>query len=184
MNCWKKRKKNFVNITETLELLYFKIKLKYKMVNNRNPRLKVKQKLQTKTKVKKMAYKDFRGNRAQFDKKLTKVEERKALRSQKAFELAEKRDKEKAEKEQRIKAYKKKRLERTKIFNKRTQKGQPLMKDQGELERMRCCILCKYRTRAFTFFASILQYVSGLTGDQHGDNSRYYVFRFSIVSLD
>lgn len=55
------------------------------------------------------------------------------IRQQKASEAEAERLKIKAEKEQRIKAYKKQRLEKTKAISKRTQRGQPLMKDRMQL---------------------------------------------------
>lgn len=55
------------------------------------------------------------------------------IRQQKASEAEAERLKIKAEKEQRMKAYKKQRLEKTKAISKRTQRGQPLMKDRMQL---------------------------------------------------
>lgn len=55
------------------------------------------------------------------------------IRQQKASEAEAERLKIKAEKEQRINAYKKQRLEKTKAISKRTQRGQPLMKDRMQL---------------------------------------------------
>lgn len=55
------------------------------------------------------------------------------IRQQKAAQAEAERQKIKAEKEQRIKAYKKQRLEKTKAISKRTQRGQPLMKDRMQL---------------------------------------------------
>ncbi|KAL9903928.1 rRNA-processing protein fyv7-like [Glossina fuscipes] len=110
------------------------------MVNNKNSRVKVKQKSQMKTKSKHISYKNRLEDHAQFNieqqnknRKFQKIEEQKVLRSQKALEIAEGRAKERAEKERRIEASKKKRLERTKIFSKRTRNGQPLMKDRMQL---------------------------------------------------
>lgn len=48
----------------------------------------------------------------------------------KKAELEKQREQAKTEKEQRIAQYKKKRLEKMKIISKRTNKGQPLMKDR------------------------------------------------------
>ncbi|XP_073838547.1 uncharacterized protein [Musca autumnalis] len=59
--------------------------------------------------------------------------QRQEAREQKQKELEEQRAKAKAEKEEKIKQYKKKRLERTKALSKRTQRGQPLMKDRMQL---------------------------------------------------
>ncbi|ALC47557.1 CG15535 [Drosophila busckii] len=55
------------------------------------------------------------------------------IRQQKAAEAEAERQKIKSEKEERIKAYKKQRLEKTKVISKRTQRGQPLMKDRMQL---------------------------------------------------
>ncbi|XP_061389994.1 thyroid transcription factor 1-associated protein 26 [Musca vetustissima] len=62
-----------------------------------------------------------------------KFRQRQEAREQKQKELEEQRAKAKAEKEEKIKQYKKKRLERTKALSKRTQRGQPLMKDRMQL---------------------------------------------------
>ncbi|XP_005188526.2 thyroid transcription factor 1-associated protein 26 [Musca domestica] len=59
--------------------------------------------------------------------------QRQEARAQKQKELEEQRAKAKAEKEEKVKQYKKKRLERTKALSKRTQRGQPLMKDRMQL---------------------------------------------------
>lgn len=67
------------------------------------------------------------------ENKPNKPEIRKMIRQQKAAEAEAERLKIKAEKEQRIKAYKKQRLEKTKAISKRTQRGQPLMKDRMQL---------------------------------------------------
>lgn len=67
------------------------------------------------------------------ENKPNKPEIRKMIRQQKAAEAEAERQKIKAEKEQRIKAYKKQRLEKTKAISKRTQRGQPLMKDRMQL---------------------------------------------------
>ncbi|XP_064553165.1 thyroid transcription factor 1-associated protein 26 [Drosophila montana] len=67
------------------------------------------------------------------DNKPNKPEIRKMIRQQKAAEAQAERDKINAEKEARIKAYKKQRLEKTKAISKRTQRGQPLMKDRMQL---------------------------------------------------
>lgn len=55
------------------------------------------------------------------------------IRQKKAAEAEAERQKIQSEKEARIKAYKKQRLEKTKAISKRTQRGQPLMKDRMQL---------------------------------------------------
>lgn len=65
--------------------------------------------------------------------KTNKFLERKALRAQKQKEKEEQYEKAKLEKEEQIKKYKKKRLEKTKALSKKTQRGQPLMKDRMQL---------------------------------------------------
>ncbi|KAH8384076.1 hypothetical protein KR009_012003 [Drosophila setifemur] len=65
--------------------------------------------------------------------KPNKPEIRKMQRQQKAEAAAAEREKIKAEKDAKIKAYKQQRLERTKAISKKTQKGQPLMKDRMQL---------------------------------------------------
>ncbi|XP_030371093.1 thyroid transcription factor 1-associated protein 26 [Scaptodrosophila lebanonensis] len=65
--------------------------------------------------------------------KPNKPEIRKMIRQQKAAAAQAERERVKAEKEARIKQYKKQRLEKTKIISKRTQRGQPLMKDRMQL---------------------------------------------------
>ncbi|KAL7728823.1 hypothetical protein ACLKA6_004175 [Drosophila palustris] len=55
------------------------------------------------------------------------------IRQKKAAEAEAERQKIQLEKEARIKAYKKQRLEKTKVISKRTQRGQPLMKDRMQL---------------------------------------------------
>ncbi|XP_032593247.2 thyroid transcription factor 1-associated protein 26 isoform X2 [Drosophila grimshawi] len=67
------------------------------------------------------------------DNKPNKAEMRKVIRQQKAAEEEAERSRIKTEKEARIKAYKKQRLEKTKAISKRTQRGQPLMKDRMQL---------------------------------------------------
>ncbi|XP_023176588.1 thyroid transcription factor 1-associated protein 26 [Drosophila hydei] len=67
------------------------------------------------------------------DNKPNKPEIRNMIRKQKAAQAQAEREKIKAEKEARIKAYKKQRLEKTKVISKRTQRGQPLMKDRMQL---------------------------------------------------
>uniref|UniRef100_A0A1I8PSM9 Thyroid transcription factor 1-associated protein 26 n=1 Tax=Stomoxys calcitrans TaxID=35570 RepID=A0A1I8PSM9_STOCA len=62
-----------------------------------------------------------------------KFQQRQEARAQKQKELEEERAKAKQEKEEKVRQYKKKRLERTKALSKRTQRGQPLMKDRMQL---------------------------------------------------
>lgn len=66
-------------------------------------------------------------------KKAKKFQERQALKAQKQKEFEEERAKSKKEKEDKIRQYKKKRLEKTKAISKKTQRGQPLMKDRMQL---------------------------------------------------
>ncbi|KAH8334707.1 hypothetical protein KR074_004578 [Drosophila pseudoananassae] len=65
--------------------------------------------------------------------KPNKPEIRKIQRQQKAAQAAAEREKVKAEKDAKIKIYKQNRLERTKAISKKTQRGQPLMKDRMQL---------------------------------------------------
>ncbi|XP_017144730.1 thyroid transcription factor 1-associated protein 26 [Drosophila miranda] len=65
--------------------------------------------------------------------KPNKPEIRQMIRQQKAAKAEAERQQVRAEKEARIKAYKKQRLEKTKAISKRTQRGQPLMKDRMQL---------------------------------------------------
>ncbi|TMW47806.1 hypothetical protein DOY81_007106 [Sarcophaga bullata] len=70
---------------------------------------------------------------AQKHERAKKFQERQALKAQKQKELEEERAKAKKEKEEKIRLYKKKRLEKTKALSKKTQRGQPLMKDRMQL---------------------------------------------------
>ncbi|XP_017131722.1 thyroid transcription factor 1-associated protein 26 [Drosophila elegans] len=65
--------------------------------------------------------------------KPNKPEIRNLKRQEKASQEAAEREKVRAERDARIKAYKHKRLEKTKAISKKTQKGQPLMKDRMQL---------------------------------------------------
>ncbi|XP_034665543.1 thyroid transcription factor 1-associated protein 26 [Drosophila subobscura] len=65
--------------------------------------------------------------------KPNKPEVRQMIRQQNAAKAEAERQQVRAEKEARIKAYKKQRLEKTKAISKRTQRGQPLMKDRMQL---------------------------------------------------
>ncbi|EDV53077.1 uncharacterized protein Dere_GG11940, isoform A [Drosophila erecta] len=65
--------------------------------------------------------------------KPNKPEIRNLKRKEKAAQEAAQREKVRAERDAQVKAYKKKRLEKTKAINKRTHKGQPLMKDRMQL---------------------------------------------------
>ncbi|XP_017859296.1 PREDICTED: thyroid transcription factor 1-associated protein 26 [Drosophila arizonae] len=76
---------------------------------------------------------NFKKKQQKSDKKPNKPEIRNMIRKQKAAAAQAEREKIKAEKEARIKAYKKQRLEKTKVISKRTQRGQPLMKDRMQL---------------------------------------------------
>ncbi|XP_017008861.2 thyroid transcription factor 1-associated protein 26 [Drosophila takahashii] len=67
------------------------------------------------------------------DDKPNKPEIRNMKRQEKASQEKAEREKVRAERDAQIKAYKKKRLEKTKAISKRTQKGQPLMKDRMQL---------------------------------------------------
>ncbi|EDV44128.1 uncharacterized protein Dana_GF16184 [Drosophila ananassae] len=67
------------------------------------------------------------------DDKPNKPEIRKMQRQQKAAQASAEREKIKAEKDAKIKIYKQQRLERTKAISKKTQRGQPLMKDRMQL---------------------------------------------------
>ncbi|XP_037719054.1 thyroid transcription factor 1-associated protein 26 [Drosophila subpulchrella] len=67
------------------------------------------------------------------DDKPNKPEIRNMKRQEKAAKEAAEREKVRAERDAQVKAYKKKRLEKTKAISKRTQKGQPLMKDRMQL---------------------------------------------------
>ncbi|KAH8359806.1 hypothetical protein KR093_008918 [Drosophila rubida] len=83
-----------------------------------------------------IVYKQQAGNIFYFflqENKPNKPEIRKMIRQKKAAEAEAERQKIKQEKEERIKAYKKQRLEKTKAISKRTQRGQPLMKDRMQL---------------------------------------------------
>ncbi|XP_075162246.1 uncharacterized protein LOC142234920 [Haematobia irritans] len=62
-----------------------------------------------------------------------KFQQRQEAKAEKQKELEEQRAKAKQEKEEKIRQYKKKRLERTKALSKKTQRGQPLMKDRMQL---------------------------------------------------
>ncbi|KAH8362884.1 hypothetical protein KR084_002255 [Drosophila pseudotakahashii] len=65
--------------------------------------------------------------------KPNKPEIRNMKRQEKASQEKAEREKVRAERDAQVKAYKKKRLEKTKAISKRTQKGQPLMKDRMQL---------------------------------------------------
>ncbi|XP_022211063.2 thyroid transcription factor 1-associated protein 26 [Drosophila obscura] len=65
--------------------------------------------------------------------KPNKPDIRQMIRQQKAAKAEAERQQVRAEKDARIKAYKKQRLEKTKAISKRTQRGQPLMKDRMQL---------------------------------------------------
>ncbi|XP_033164562.1 thyroid transcription factor 1-associated protein 26 [Drosophila mauritiana] len=65
--------------------------------------------------------------------KPNKPQIRNMKRKEKAAQEAAEREKVRADRDAQVKAYKKKRLEKTKAISKRTQKGQPLMKDRMQL---------------------------------------------------
>ncbi|XP_017076319.1 thyroid transcription factor 1-associated protein 26 [Drosophila eugracilis] len=80
-------------------------------------------------------FKNKNKQKAKGDKpnKPNKPEIRKMKRQEKASQAAAEREKVRAERDAKVKAYKQQRLEKTKAISKRTQKGQPLMKDRMQL---------------------------------------------------